>query len=126
MRHKKWFAAALLLIILLITMHLQTKGIRVTSYTLQIRNLPEQFDGFTILQLSDLHSKLFGENQEELLKLIRSQKYDLVALTGDLVDKSNPDIFPAMTLIQQLKGKPVYFVPGNHDWWTEFQTRSRC
>ena len=104
-------------------MYFQTKALKVTRYTIPVKNLPNNFNGFTVLQLSDLHSKQFSNNQESLLKTIESQKYDLVAITGDLVDKDNPDIEPAMELVKQLKRKPIYFVPGNHDWWTGFQTK---
>lgn len=83
------------------------------------------FNGFTILQLSDLHSKEYGTKQDKLLKLIGSQNYDLVVVTGDLVDKGNPLIEPGIHLVQGLKRKPTYFVPGNHDWWTGFQFKDQ-
>jgi predicted MPP superfamily phosphohydrolase len=40
------------------------KSVAVTKYTVSIKNLPPSFEGFTILQLSDLHSKMYGENQK--------------------------------------------------------------
>lgn len=81
------------------------------------------FDGFTILHISDLHSKQFGEGQHKLLNLIKQQNYEVIAITGDLVDKRVPDLEPGLQLIEKLVDKPVYVVPGNHEWWTNYQIR---
>ena len=96
----------------------EVESVAVTKYTVPVRNLPSAFNGFTILHLTDLHSKEYGKKQERLLKLIKRFDYDMVALTGDFVDKNNPLINPALSLIQQLSTKPLFYVPGNHDWWT--------
>ena len=98
----------------------QLESVAVTKYMVQVKNLPSSFSGFTILHLTDLHSKEYGNNQKRLINLINRFEFDLVAVTGDMVDQYNPEVFPAVRLIQGLpKNKPVYFVSGNHDWWTE-------
>lgn len=96
--------------------------VEVRQYTVRVAGLPSGFDGFTILHLSDLHGKEFGRNQEKLAALINKQVYDLVVITGDLVNKYDPRNEPVARLLEHLRGKPVYFVPGNHDWWSGFQT----
>ncbi|MEW6771268.1 MAG: metallophosphoesterase [Bacillota bacterium] len=96
--------------------------VEVRQYTVRVAGLPSGLNGFTILHLSDLHGKEFGRNQEKLAALIKKQEYDLVAITGDLVNKYDPKNEPVARLLEHLKGKPVYFVPGNHDRWTGFQT----
>lgn len=98
----------------------QIHSLTVTRYTVSIKNLPATFEGFTILQLSDLHSKNYGAAQEQLLELINKQNFDMVALTGDFVDKKDPSIEPSINLLKGLTDKPMFFVPGNHDWWTNF------
>ncbi|MCG8401214.1 MAG: metallophosphoesterase [Firmicutes bacterium] len=100
-----------------------TNFLVVQKYNVSVKDLPPAFEGFTILHLSDLHSKEFGVGQEKLLNLINGQDFDLVAITGDLVDKRNPDCEPGLRLVERLSHKPVYFVPGNHDWWTGFEYR---
>lgn len=103
----------------------QVKTVAVTMYTVAIRDLPPSFQGFTILHLTDLHCKEYGKYQNRLLRLINKQNYDLVAITGDLVDKGNPYTGPAMDLVQGLSHKPVFFVPGNHEWWTGFTIKEQ-
>ncbi len=96
-------------------LYFQTKFIAVTRYTIPVNNLPANFHGFTILHLTDLHSKEYGDSQEKLLNLIKKQQFDMVAITGDMVVKNNPSLEPSLQLIRGLKNIPVYFVPGNHD-----------
>ncbi len=101
----------------------ETRMIAVRRYSIAIKNLPSNFDGFTLLHISDLHSKWFGRGQRELIELIKQQKYDIVAITGDLVNKRNPEMAPALRLVEELMDKPVYFVPGNHEWWSDYHIR---
>jgi uncharacterized protein len=100
-------------------------SIAVKHYTIPIPKLPKEFDGFTILHLTDLHSKEYGNGQKQLLNLINRQSYDIVVITGDLVDKGDPDSEPAMKLVRSLRSQPVFFVPGNHEWWTGYQIKSQ-
>lgn len=103
----------------------EVRRLKAVRYTVVIKDLPRGLDGLTILHLSDLHDKEFGEKQEALVSLINRQHFDLVAVTGDLVNRKKPRVQPGLDLIRQLRGKPVFFVPGNHDWWTGFEYRDR-
>ncbi|MHB8124267.1 MAG: metallophosphoesterase [Desulfitobacteriaceae bacterium] len=105
-------------------LYLNLHSIAVKRYTIEISKLPTEFQGFTILHLTDLHSKEYGDAQRHLIELINRQQFDAVAITGDLVDKSNPSIEPAIALVKGLQSKPVFFVPGNHEWWTNYQIKS--
>ncbi len=104
-------------------LYYQVKSVAVTKYDVSVRNLPASFDGFTILHLTDLHSKEYGSGQDRLLNLINQYDFDMVAITGDLVDKDNRQISPAINLIRGLPQKPVFFVPGNHEWWTNYEIK---
>lgn len=108
---------------LLSYLYFERNSIAVKEYTIGIDELPKAFEGFTILHFSDLHSKLFGEKQAGLLNLIKKYNYDLVAITGDIDNKYSPNIEPGLQLISGLKNKPIYFVPGNHEWSTGFKFR---
>lgn len=92
----------------------------VNKVLVPINNLPEDLDGFTILQITDLHGRYFGNGQERILALINAQKYDAIALTGDFVDKYSPGEGAIFTIIDNLEHKkPMYFVEGNTDKWSE-------
>ncbi|MCK4259605.1 MAG: metallophosphoesterase [Halanaerobiales bacterium] len=115
--------AIMVCILILMVWYFQRYSISVKRYTIVVPNLPTEFEGFTILHLSDLHSKEFGKNQSWLIKIINQENFDVIAVTGDLIDKRNPRIEPAVKLLQHLKSKQIFFVPGNHEWWVDFQSR---
>jgi len=103
----------------------EVNTIKVVRYTVPVRNLPAPFDGFTILHLSDLHQKEFGGNQARLLDLINRQRFDMVAVTGDLLNQFRPDVEPALTLLRGVAPKPVFFVNGNNEWGAVSRHRYR-
>ena len=84
-----------------------------------IRGLPRQFDGYTILQLTDLHiSRLFPASwARTVVKRSNALGADLIAITGDLidgtVDKRRADIAPLADL-EAADG--VYVISGNHEY----------
>lgn len=78
--------------------------------------VPDGFDGYKIVQISDLHNKRFGKNQQRLMAKITAERPDLIAVTGDLVDSRHTDIAVAMEFIRAAVAiAPVYYVPGNHE-----------
>lgn len=99
-------------------LYAQLYTITLNKYTIPIADLPPEFDGFTLLHLSDLHNKVFGKKQKDLLALIARQDYDVMVITGDLINRQRPDTQPVFDLLTEIR-KPVYFVPGNHEWETE-------
>ena len=47
------------------------------SYTFTSSRLPEAFDGFRIVQLSDLHGAVFGQDNQDLLEAVEAEEPDL-------------------------------------------------
>lgn len=88
-----------------------------SSFVLSDRAIPKAFDGFTIVQISDLHSARFGKGQKKLIKRLAGAKPDMITVTGDLLDsRRSRDIKIAVdTLEQAMKIAPVYYVTGNHE-----------
>lgn len=78
------------------------------------KKMPKNIDKLRILQISDLHNVEFGANQERLLKLI-DDNYDLIFITGDLIDRRYTDISKAMSLVKKLNCENIFFVKGNHE-----------
>lgn len=87
-----------------------------TEYDLRCPGLPPAFEGFRVVQLSDLHGAVYGEGNSRLLQRVRESKPDLIALTGDLADRDTNlrDIDSLLGELTQIA--PVYYVSGNHEW----------
>ncbi|MFT4412561.1 metallophosphoesterase [Fredinandcohnia humi] len=106
-------------IVLLLTLYTiwDNKRIKIVEQEIVIENLPEELDGFTILQISDLHEELFGKNQSRLIKKINSIPYNTILFTGDMMlNKNSTNYIPFYTLLDGIKNKETaLFVPGNTD-----------
>lgn len=88
----------------------------VTDYEVKSKNLPKEFEGYKIAQVSDLHNDEFGENNEELISLLQEIKPDMIAITGDLLDSRRTDVKKAYCFVEQaVKIAPCYYVTGNHE-----------
>ncbi len=75
-------------------------------------------DGFTIVQLSDIHNANFGIGNNRLLKKIKSLEPDIIVITGDLVDSNHGDVERSIRFAENLTEiADTYFVMGNHEYW---------
>ena len=92
---------------------------KVLKYELSFKDLPEAFDGFTITQISDIHSGSFT-NKEKIeygVDLINKQNSDLLLFTGDIVNNKATEMDEWVSVFSKLKapfGK--YSILGNHDY----------
>lgn len=88
-------------------------SLTVSSYTVTSAKIPQSFDGFRIVQLSDVHNKDFGG---KLSGKVKSLSPDIIIITGDLIDSRRTDISVAKKLINELGNTaPIYYVTGNHE-----------
>ena len=85
---------------------------------IELERLPEAFDGFTILQVSDLHGRAYGQDGQELIRTIRGLSFDCIAITGDLLDRHRPQRRENGYRFAQEAAKvgPTYCIEGNHEW----------
>ena len=86
---------------------------------LKLKNLPSNFKGYKIVQISDVHSGSFQnpKNLQHAIDLINQQNADLVLFTGDMVNNYADEFVPFIDLFSQIKGKDGKFaVLGNHDY----------
>ncbi|WP_428330621.1 metallophosphoesterase [Mucilaginibacter sp.] len=92
---------------------------RVHRQTIYFNDLPEAFDGFTITQLSDIHSGSFDNTAavQRGIDLAQSQKSDLFVFTGDLVNNAAWEIEPYISNFSTLRAPFGQFsILGNHDY----------
>lgn len=100
--------------------YLLSKDNSLTVYEYEIASpkVPEEFEGFRIVQLSDLHCKRYGENDEELVRVCAGLSPDIIVFTGDLYSRScdMADILSRLPLMRGLRElAPVYYIWGNHE-----------
>lgn len=93
-------------------------------------DLPESFDGYRILQLSDIHAGSWKGNAEALrraVEICNAQQSDLAVFTGDLVNSRADEIKEFMPVLSKLRAKDgVFSVLGNHDYATYVQWDSEA
>lgn len=93
----------------------------VNRIQITLSGLPKIFNGFKIVQISDLHiGQLMTKSKlEEIVQQVNSLKPDLIAITGDLVNGSINLLSNEVTPIKHLEAKNgVFFVTGNHEYYS--------
>ena len=87
---------------------------------LRLENLPESFDGYRLVQISDIHARSYANRQKSLLRvveIINSQNPDLIAFTGDIITLDASELGPIKEILKELKAKDgIVAVVGNHDY----------
>jgi len=91
-------------------------ALMLTRIPVSLPELPAEFSGFRICQVSDLHNASFGEENADLLRMIDECEPDIIVLTGDLIDAHRTDVeVSAGFAAEAAKIAPVYYVTGNHE-----------
>ena len=99
-----------------------TKGkyrYRIVRQDIFFKDLPAAFDGFTITQLSDIHSGSFDDKAEVAhgIKMANDVKSDLLVFTGDLVNQHATEVEPYLDIFGSLHAAYGKFsILGNHDY----------
>lgn len=95
-------------------------SVSVHNVVINSSSLPEAFDGYRIVQISDLHLRSFKDRPERLAEIIdrvNSEKPDLIVFTGDLVTVHPDEILPFESELRRLSAPDgIYSVMGNHDY----------
>ena len=91
-------------------------SLQTTETALVSPALPPAFDGLRIVELADLHGRVFGRGSRRLLAAVRRAEPDLICIDGDLFDE-HTDLAMLPSLLRGLCAiAPVYYVTGNHEW----------
>jgi uncharacterized protein len=90
------------------------------NQTITIPNLPDEFKGFTIGMISDVHSSAFmnKDDMDSYVKAMNNLKTDMVVVTGDFVNSRTEEVYPFAESFSNLKAPfGVYGCLGNHDYF---------
>ncbi|SHF01495.1 Calcineurin-like phosphoesterase [Caldanaerobius fijiensis DSM 17918] len=81
-----------------------------------LHKIPTSFNGFKILQISDLHSKSFGKDNYRLINKISSENPDIIVITRDTINTKDTDFKVFINLAKQVsKSYDTYYIVGNHE-----------
>jgi len=93
-------------------------AIRVRENEIALPKLPRAFDGFTLLQLTDLHVDMNQAFVPALIEAVRPLDYDVCVLTGDYRARTFGPFAASLDGLQRLRAylkNTAYAVLGNHD-----------
>ena len=103
----------ILVVFFVIRLYIDHNVISKAHYEITSEKIPSAFDGFKILQISDLHSKDF---KGALEKKINEENPDIVVMTGDMVSANQTDYSVFLNLTKTLSKKyEMYYIKGNHE-----------
>lgn len=95
-------------------------SLQVKEVTVDIAGLPQTFDGYRIVQISDMHVGSYGNDDSFVSKIadkINSLDADMVVFTGDIVNRHADEIRPFLPALSKIKGRDGQFaILGNHDY----------
>lgn len=118
-KRKKYGCILIVLCIILIGVFViwSNNSIQISEYTYISDQIPSGFDGYTIVQISDLHNHVFVYHDSSLLKKIKSLSPNCIVLTGDILDNStHSNQKDALLFTEQVTQiAKTYFVTGNHE-----------
>lgn len=119
--HTQMRRTLILLVITALTLGLLlwgNKALQTSTYTVTSDHLPQEFEGYTIAQVSDLHNAEFGHSNQRLLDRLREVNPNIIVLTGDLIDSHKTDTALALNFARQATAiAPTYYITGNHEAW---------
>lgn len=111
-----WCAVIFLFLGFIAWMVWSNTSLELSHYAVASPEIPASFDGFRIVQISDLHNNELGRDHHRLLARIEEGQPDIIVLTGDLIDSRMTDVETALEFVNAaVKLAPVYYVTGNHE-----------
>jgi len=114
--HVTIWIVSIFLIISLISIIFSYFLIDVTEYTINSSKIPKSFNGYKILQLSDLHNSSYGKNNNRLLKKINEINPDIIVMTGDMVSSNTKNFDNFFSFSKEISKKyRTYYIMGNHE-----------
>lgn len=90
--------------------------VEVSKYEIKNNKIPNRFNKFKIVQLSDFHSYGFEKDNLKLLEKIHEEAPDIIVMTGDMVNKYDTKFEKFLNIAETLSKKyKIYYIVGNHE-----------
>lgn len=111
-------------IVLTITGFVQARHIQITSYTIELPNFPESWNGKKVALVTDTHFGIVLQKKfaDTVVDAILSQRPDIVLHGGDFYDGPALDTAPITESWKKLTAQvPVFYAPGNHELYGDYK-----
>lgn len=106
---------SLILVAIFICIYFIVK-VDVTNYSISDEKVPQQFNNFKIVQLSDFHSKRYKDTTNIIINKIEKINPDIIVMTGDMINWDIENIDEIQSLIKSLIANyHIYYINGNHE-----------
>jgi predicted MPP superfamily phosphohydrolase len=95
--------------------------VRTRFVNIRLKKLSPALNGLKIVQLTDIHIGPMRDGKwlQKIVNRVNKLDADIIAITGDLVDGSVPELASHIAELTKLKAKyGVYFVTGNHEYYS--------
>jgi predicted MPP superfamily phosphohydrolase len=115
-----WGVLAGTLVCCLVGFWSATQNLKIKNVKVPIKDLPKEFEGFKIVQISDLHvgPTIKKSYVERVVKLANEADADIVCLTGDMIDGEVAGLHAEIAPIQQIQARHgKFYVLGNHEYY---------
>lgn len=88
----------------------------IKKYNIKNKKISDKFNGLKIVHISDVHSKIFGKNNEKVIQKVKDINPDIIIMSGDIIDKREKDMDKFINMYKEIYLKyPVYYSIGNHE-----------
>ncbi|MEB3219370.1 MAG: metallophosphoesterase [Nostocales cyanobacterium 94392] len=124
------FICILTICVLFYAHFIEPNWIDVNYIQLKLPNLASEFNGYRIVQISDIHvdKQTKKRRLNHLFRIVNQQKPDLIAITGDFVTRRQAKFIPKLkaTLTKLTASHKTVAVLGNHDYWADAEKISEA
>ena len=116
-KKQKTFAAILVIIAAAgAYLRFENTSLTITAHEISSEKIPQNFDGYEIMQISDLHNVKSSKLTGDLISRIKENSPDIAVITGDTIDSRHTDTEAALDVVRRISEVcPVYYVSGNHE-----------
>lgn len=112
-------AVAVAVFVLMVQGVVNARRVRVNPVTISFKTLPSDFDGYRIVQISDLHLLTYGTDTSFVSRCVDSINAlhpDLIVFTGDMMSRRSDEVDPFVPVLARLHATDgVHAIYGNHD-----------
>ncbi|WP_231495854.1 metallophosphoesterase [Paucisalibacillus sp. EB02] len=114
------WGSGVLLLSSLVKAYVDTNIFKINSVPFRTRKIPSDAK-ISILQLTDVHNKVFGHHNKKLVAAVKESNADIVVLTGDLINRGTEDFTNMFSFVTEIVNvnQNVFYVTGNHEMGNE-------